>query len=196
MTGSPQRPSPDVDPDLLLAHLEYAAWAADKTLSMVDKLPAQAVTEPVVSSFPSILATLQHIFLWDKYYLVYLRGGCVEPKDVDVPATYEELREEWRRVHKEMLSWAREELAERKDDVLTGWGVWPVWMIVMQIANHATYHRGQILTLLRQAGYAPERGEWSDLILYYLGRYPQANQKEWLQGIFRKAGADAFGKAR
>lgn len=194
MADSPRGSAPDVDPDLLLTHLEYSAWAATKTLAMVDKLPVQAVTEPVVSSFPSILATLQHICMWDKYYLIHLQGGRVEPKDVEVPATYPELREEWRRVHEDMLSWAQERLAAQKDEVLTGWGVWPVWMIVMQIANHATYHRGQALTLLRQAGYAPERGEWSDLILYYLGRYPQENQKEWLQGIFRNAGADTFGK--
>jgi uncharacterized damage-inducible protein DinB len=132
--------------------------------------------------------------MWDKYYLTHLQGGSVEPREVEVPASYAELRAEWQRVHEEMLSWARQHLAAKKDQVLDGWGVWPVWMVVMQIANHATYHRGQVLTLLRQAGYVPERGEWSDLILYYLGRYPQENQKEWLQAIFRRADPGGFGR--
>ena len=51
-------PMPDVDPELLLAHLEYSDWAVHKTFAVVDKLPCDAVTCAVVSSFPSILATL------------------------------------------------------------------------------------------------------------------------------------------
>lgn len=44
-------------------------------------------------------------------------------------------------------------------------------MIVMQIANHASHHLGQMLTLIRQTGYAPVQSDWTDLILYYLQRF-------------------------
>jgi hypothetical protein len=53
--------------------------------------------------------------------------------------------------------------------------------IVMQMASHATHHFGQVVTLLRQLGYAPEKMDSTDLIRYLLRRYPQKNQKEWLR---------------
>jgi uncharacterized damage-inducible protein DinB len=63
---------PNVDPDLLLAHLEYVVWSVDKTLAMVDNLPPAAVTRPAASSFPSIFATLRHIYQGERYYFIQL----------------------------------------------------------------------------------------------------------------------------
>jgi len=40
----------------------------------------------------------------------------------------------------------------------------PIWQIVLHIVNHASYHRGQITTLLRQVGRTPTG---TDLITYY-----------------------------
>src|SRR5262245_35851049 len=115
---------PTIDPDLLLAHLEYAAWATQRTLNMVDRLPSGAVTQPVNSSFPTLLATLQHVYGWDKYYFVHMQGGSVQRESIEEPRTYDELRREWAELHGDMLSWAREHLGARKDQVLDGWGVW------------------------------------------------------------------------
>ena len=57
------------------------------------------------------------------------------------------------------------------------------WMIVMQLANHATHHFGQVVTLLRQLGYTPQQFELTDLIAYYLWRFPQPNQKERIKSF-------------
>ena len=65
---------PDVDADLLLTHLEYVEWAVTKTLVMVDRLPDEARDRTVVSSFPSITATLQHVFEGELYYLIHRRN--------------------------------------------------------------------------------------------------------------------------
>jgi uncharacterized damage-inducible protein DinB len=53
----------------------------------------------------------------------------------------------------------------------------------MQVASHATHHFGQVVTLLRQLGYTPQSTDLTDLIAYYLRRYPQKNQKEWLKPL-------------
>ena len=164
---------PNLDPDLLLAHLEYSAWAINKTIEMLDKLPAEAITHKVESSLPSILATLQHLYSWNKYYFIHFQGGSIGVGEVIPPATYDEIKQEFPKLDAEMLAWAKENLAERKDIVLNGWAAWPTWMIVMQIANHSTHHLGQVVTLARQAGYTPEQSDWTDLILYYLQRFPQ-----------------------
>jgi uncharacterized damage-inducible protein DinB len=165
-------PAPDVPIDLLIAHLEYAAWAAERTLAMLDRLPPDVLTRPVVSSFPTMLETLQHIYQWDQYYLVHLRGGRVALDTIVPPESYRELKDAWRKLHSELAHWANSHLSERKDVLLHGWATWPTWMIVMQIGNHASHHLGQMLTLIRQAGYAPVQSDWTDLILYYLQRFP------------------------
>ena len=40
----------------------------------------------------------------------------------------------------------------------------PLWQSLHQLTNHATYHRGQIITMLRQFGAKPVS---TDLIGYY-----------------------------
>ena len=174
---------PAVDPELLIAHLEYAAWATERTLGMVDQLPSSALSQPVQSSFPTLLATLQHVYGWDKYYFIHMRGEHAERESIDEPQTYDELKREWTNLHRDMISWANEHVASRRDVVLDGWGMWPTWMIVMQVASHGTHHFGQVVTLRRQLGYTPKITDFTDLLLYYLRRYPQENQKESLKPL-------------
>jgi uncharacterized damage-inducible protein DinB len=40
----------------------------------------------------------------------------------------------------------------------------PLWQSLHQVSNHATYHRGQVATLLRQLGVKPLS---TDLIMFY-----------------------------
>jgi uncharacterized damage-inducible protein DinB len=184
---------PEVDSELLVALLDYTRWATQGILDGVRQLPPAALSEPVKSSFPTLLATLQHVYGWDKYYFIHLQGGQAERRSIPEPSTYDELRRAWALLHSDIVSWAKENLAARKDVVLHGWGVWPAWMVVMQMTNHVTHHFGQVVTLLRQLGYAPEKMDSTDLIRYLLRRYPQENQKEWLKAaIDRDATSDAF----
>ncbi len=172
--------APNVDPELLIALLEYVSWATQRIFDKVDQLPAGALTQPVTSSFPTLLATLQHVYGWHKYYFIHLQGGHVERGSIPEPDTYDELKRQWILLDREIAAWAKENASVRKDVVLEGWGVWPTWMVVMQMANHATHHFGQVVTLLRQLGYAPEKMGSTDLIRYLLGRYPQKDQKAWV----------------
>ena len=177
------RTMPNVDPDLLLAQVEYSVWATQKTLDMVDKLPAEAVTKPVDSSFPTIFATLQHVYHGDKYYFTFMKGDAIEFQELDSPETYVDLKNEWARLHAEMLAWAKENLRGRKDVVLRGWAVWPCWMALMQMVSHGTHHLGQVVTLVRQAGGTPTPDDFTDLIVYYLQRFPQENQMAWKEAF-------------
>jgi uncharacterized damage-inducible protein DinB len=44
-------------------------------------------------------------------------------------------------------------------------GASPLWQMVAHVVNHATYHRGQVTTMLRQLGAAPARS--TDMISYF-----------------------------
>ena len=44
-------------------------------------------------------------------------------------------------------------------------GASPFWQMLQHVVNHASYHRGQVTTMLRQIGAAP--GKPMDLIAFY-----------------------------
>jgi len=44
-------------------------------------------------------------------------------------------------------------------------GASPMWQMVQHVVNHASYHRGQITTMLRQIGAQPPKP--LDMIAYY-----------------------------
>jgi uncharacterized damage-inducible protein DinB len=48
----------------------------------------------------------------------------------------------------------------------------PLWQTLHQLSNHATYHRGQVVTLLRQLGAKPVT---TDLIAFYRERAASAH---------------------
>jgi uncharacterized damage-inducible protein DinB len=43
----------------------------------------------------------------------------------------------------------------------------PLWQLLHQVANHGTYHRGQIATMLRQLG---AKATSTDLLIFYRER--------------------------
>jgi len=173
-----EHPSPNIDPNLLAAHVEYAAWARRKVLGMLDALQEDELTKTVTSSFPSIFATMVHVYRADRYYFDKMRSD-EEAKRPEPPESYGALKQAWSELWDEMLPWAGTHLVERKDVVLEGWAKWPCWMALMQMVSHGTYHLGQVTTLIRQAGHAPTPDDMSDLIFFYLDRFPQEDQKPW-----------------
>jgi len=47
-------------------------------------------------------------------------------------------------------------------------GASPFWQMLQHVVNHASYHRGQITTMLRQLGASP--GKPMDMIAFYRTR--------------------------
>ena len=40
-------------------------------------------------------------------------------------------------------------------------GASPFWQMLQHVVNHASYHRGQVTTMLRQLGAAPAEAAWT-----------------------------------
>jgi uncharacterized damage-inducible protein DinB len=49
----------------------------------------------------------------------------------------------------------------------------PLWQLLRHVVNHATYHRGQVVTMLRQVGAEPPS---TDLVLWYRKGKPEAEE--------------------
>jgi uncharacterized damage-inducible protein DinB len=151
----------------------YQRWANQRILSAASALPvpAEQLTRDLGSSFPSVLATLAHMlsaqWIWNQRW--YGRTPTAIPEEWDlstaagVAATWAEVE----RAEEEFLRTLKEDDVQRIIHSRNLKGVpfaTPLWQQLLQVVNHSTYHRGQVVTMLRQLGSpAPS----TDLILYY-----------------------------
>ena len=119
--------------------------------------------------FKSIHGTLNHIMVGDRVWLGRLTGvvaeaGFMAPGiralDQELFADFGELQAEREITDAGIAAWAASVTAEiLHDHVRYGRDgqrrEYPCWWAVIQLFNHQTHHRGQITTLLSQAGQDP-----------------------------------------
>jgi uncharacterized damage-inducible protein DinB len=151
---------------------DYHYWARDRMLDACARLTAEQYLRPVTSSFASIRDTAAHVYSSD--WVWFQRWTGTSPT---TPLRFEDypdvgtLASAWT----ELEALVRALLAARGEAGLTevleyrnlagvpGRSVF--WHMAQHVVNHASYHRGQITTLLRQVGAAPPAA--TDLIAFY-----------------------------
>jgi uncharacterized damage-inducible protein DinB len=161
-----------VNHDELTLLLDYHYWARDRVLAAVAPLSREQYTQTVVSSFRSVRDTVVHTYAAE---WIWHRRWHGESPTALIPgdrfADLEAIRRAWTELEREV----RGDLAALDGDGLTAIvnyrllsgmeGATPFWQILQHVVNHASYHRGQVTTLLRQLGTAPP--ESMDLITFY-----------------------------
>jgi uncharacterized damage-inducible protein DinB len=152
--------------------LDFHYWARDRVLDAVAPLTPDQYTRDMGSSFKSIRDTLVHVYSAEWAWHSRWNGTSPTaqlPADQfpDVPA----LRAAWVEHEQKMRAFvtaAGEEGIRRVIEyrLLNGQpGASILWQMVQHVVNHASYHRGQVTTMLRQLGAAPPKSV--DMIAYY-----------------------------
>src|SRR5438552_2372273 len=155
--------------------LDYHYWARDRVLDAVGPLPPEQFTKDMGNSFRSVRDTLSHVVAAEWAWLSRWRGTsptALLPHDrfPDLAA----VRAEWNRLEGEIRGFVQvlgtegiERIVEYK--LLSGApGASPFWQMLQHVVNHASYHRGQITTLLRQLKAEPPKS--MDMITFYRER--------------------------
>ena len=154
---------------------EYNYWANDRILGIVQTLPHEEFIKDRASSHGGIHGTLHHTMGAEEIWLKRWKGespASFHAKD-EFP-TFDKLTNHWEMVEMEMMGFCHmlksdQDIArviEYKD--LKGNQYKQVLHHLMQhLVNHSTYHRGQIVTMLRQAGVKPVS---TDLVAFYRER--------------------------
>lgn len=159
----------------LLALVDYHYWAGDRILSAVEPLTAEEFTRDLGSSFRSVRDTLSHLHGAEWIWLSRLQGtspsSCLPHErfaDVAAVRTACAETEAGLRAFLDGLDGAGlDRVVEYR--LLSGQpGASRTWHILQHMVNHATYHRGQVTTMLRQLGAAPPKS--LDLITFYRER--------------------------
>ncbi len=158
--------------------LLYTLWADRMCLKAVEAVRPEDLVRPTGSSFGSLLGTLAHLLQSQRLWLARFEGKSLDRRlDAGDLADWPSLSAAWAETSAELGFFLAALTAEQVAGDLT-WtssaGVThtrPLWEPVVHLVNHSTYHRGQVVSLLRQLGYAPPS---TDLIAFLLEQAPKA----------------------
>ena len=151
--------------------VEFNYWARDRMLDAVTALTAPQFVQPLGNSFSSVRDTLVHIYSAEWVWYMRWQGTSptepLNPQDYPVLAT---VTAEWRDLEGRIRTFVHgldEETVLRELDYrqMNGQAFRsPIWQMVQHVVNHGTYHRGQVMTMLRQLGAKPAS---TDLIVFH-----------------------------
>lgn len=139
-------------------YLDYALyniWANNKLISDLLEQDDQIFTTELIGSFPSILATLSHIWFAETGWLSRLNGkGWDATKVTEFVGTNHELLQAWQSTSEEFKDFTYKADLEKEiqfDHKGEKYSI-PTREIIQTVLNHGSYHRGQVVMMMRQLG--------------------------------------------
>ena len=142
----------------------YNRWMNERLYALCAAMPDGERKRDRGAFFASIHGTLNHLLWADRMWLGRLVGPpCTYPAfGADMFAIFDELKREREATDEAMLKWADSVSAEWLASLLEYASVvdgktrrLPKAIAVVHMYNHGTHHRGQLTTLLKQAGIDP-----------------------------------------
>lgn len=152
--------------------VDFHYWALARTLAAVESLSTDQFTRDLGGSFSSVRDTLSHLHGAEWIWLERFKGNS---------PTIRLAHERFPDLAAVRAAWAESETQLRSfvdslDEGTIGQPIEYVLLngqrgasrtdhMIQHVVNHATYHRGQVTTMLRQLGAAPP--EQTDLIAFH-----------------------------
>ena len=160
-----------MDSTALVLQLRYSAWATRRVLTAVTVLSSDELCRDLGNSYGGVRGTLDHIYRADAIWFDRLMGAPTSNLEAyDPNPDFAGFTGQWLALLDRYVSWSEKLSAADWDRIVAYHNIkgealqQPLWQIVLHIVNHATYHRGQITTLLRQIDRPPIG---TDLSAYY-----------------------------
>jgi uncharacterized damage-inducible protein DinB len=158
---------------------DFNAWANNRTVDACAALAPEQFTRDLASSFRSVRDTLAHIYGAQWVWLERWHGRVPTalPSAADFP-DLDTVRRRFVEIDRNLVDFAASLNADdlhrlvQYKTVAGAAQAQPLWQMLQHVANHSTYHRGQVTTLLRQLG---AKATSTDLIAFYRERAPQAD---------------------
>lgn len=158
--------------ELLLQYAQYNQWANKKLIDVLLKAKAEQLEQIIVSSFPSLKDTVYH--MWSAEYVWLQRLELAEQPiwmEDHFEGSFADACAAWQKTSQALIDFVSRQYDDRafahvlqyynrqKQSFKT-----PVSGVLQHIFNHGAYHRGQLVTMLRQAGIKKIPG--TDMILF------------------------------
>lgn len=153
-----------IDAEYCQTMAAYSSWMNRSVYEAARQLSDEKRKADQGAFFRSIHGTLNHILWGDRLWLGRFNGKTypVGAIGADLHEEFDALTVARREMDTEAIVWAAHVANEDLGGTLTWFsGVMqrelsrPRWLCVTQMFNHQTHHRGQVTTLLKQAGIDP-----------------------------------------
>jgi uncharacterized damage-inducible protein DinB len=150
---------------------DYNYWARDQQLAVCGTLSNEQLTRPLGASFGSLRDTLKHLlgaeWVWKERFNGRNPRGVSWLKETEA---LEAIRARWQSVEADMRLYLASLPPPALNAPLTYQNLqgetwtYPLWQCLVHLANHGTYHRGQVTMAVRQLGATPPA---IDFLVYY-----------------------------
>jgi len=151
--------------DLLLADINYSAWADGRLLEASSSLSSAELQKDLRLSHTSILATLRHIYDGERVWLDGIRDTpdgevYVLPQGSAPELSLDVLKYEWPKLWNGYGEWIKGQSDSRLDSeiIVQLPGQAPRFLrrnILRHVLDHSQFHRGQIVAMFRALGHCP-----------------------------------------
>ncbi len=145
--------------EVLVSYAVYHNWANKQLFNIVLNLDEEKQRQDVMSSFPGLRATCLH--MWDAESIWWQRMKLHEQiivPSVTFDPTMQEIANALLQLNTQWIEWISAANDAQLQHVFAyhnsrkEYFKQPVWQMILHMLNHGTYHRGQIVTILRQVG--------------------------------------------
>ncbi len=157
--------------DLLRLLAGYNVWANQKLLELINTLPEEKQRQELPSSFKSLYATVLH--MWDAESVWWQRMKMQErvifPSE-NFKGTMQDVNNGLLQQNQQWQDWVNNASDLALEHVFQYYTTkkelfkQPVYQVILHVFNHGTYHRGQLVNMLRQLGV--EKIPQTDLIVW------------------------------
>jgi uncharacterized damage-inducible protein DinB len=149
-----------IHPDTFRFLWEYMVHADQQIAAAAMTVPAENFAQEQNISMGSLPKLLNHARIAQKVWLRRLNGEDFMYADEPIPAR-EQFAEIWSPVHQELLAFADAQTPESLQKMVRSRNragkrfEVPAYAVMFHVADHATYHRGQLNSMIKRAGGTP-----------------------------------------
>lgn len=144
---------------LLQQYAAYNLWANKILLEKVSQLPKEILYKDMGSSFGSIYKTIAHLMDVESIWWQRLKlEEHVQWPGKEMDENFEEVSKKLLALSKQWNDWVTETNEKNLTHVFAyqnskkEYFKQPVYEMLLHLFNHQTFHRGQVITMLRQNG--------------------------------------------
>lgn len=145
--------------EVFVQYATYNGWANKALLNLVETLPETQQRAEVRSSFPGLFKTTLHMLdaesIW--WQRLKLQEKVLRPSD-SFTGNFSDLSKEVQHQDKLWFDWMNSATEHSLQHEFIYYNSkkerfkQPVYQMLLHLFNHNTYHRGQLVTMLRQLG--------------------------------------------
>lgn len=145
--------------ELLKQMAAYNLWANQKLMELINALPENLQQQEMASSFKSLYHTTLH--MWDAestwWQRMKLHERIIVPSQ-NFQGSMKDVSNGLLQQNRQWQDWVNQATDPMLDHVFQYYNLkkesfkQPVFQVLIHVFNHGTYHRGQLVNMLRQLG--------------------------------------------